>query len=61
MTASFDAFRIKITTQYVDLTRREFAEVKRDQLELTQMMAHFSDVINKVDWKLVNQTEDILT
>ena len=60
MTQSFDAFRIHITSQYVESTKKQFEEVKRDQHEISSVIENVQEMLKKVDWKMVGKTEDII-
>ena len=60
MSGEFDAFRIKITAQYIDLARKKIVEIENNMFTLTQMLTHISATFDKVDWKIINDAEEIL-
>ena len=60
MTQEFDTFRMKIASQYVELTRKTLASLENDLLEITKVIGHISDTFDNVNWTIVNQAEDIL-
>jgi len=60
MSGEFDAFRIKITAQYIDLARKKIVEIENNMFTLTKMLTHISATFDKVDWKIINDAEEIL-
>lgn len=60
MTREFDAFRMKMTAQYIELTRHTLADIQKNQIEMTELVKHISDTFDTIDWQIVNDAQDIL-
>ena len=54
MTREFDAFRMKMTAQYIELTRHTLADIQKNQIEMTELVKHISDTFDTIDWQIVN-------
>jgi len=61
MIHEFDQFKIKITKQYVDLSRHKINKMMRTQAEHDILIRNTTEVFSKVDWEVVNSAETILT
>jgi hypothetical protein len=61
MTNEFDSFRIRITAQYIELTRHTLAKIQKDQVEMTEVVKHISDTFSRINWQIVNDAQDILS